>query len=50
MITTGTKHTLACSNMTLAWRKWKYCPLLDHIWPNWKCHWNATFAEMRNIN
>jgi hypothetical protein len=24
MIITGTKHALACGNMTLAWRKWKH--------------------------
>jgi hypothetical protein len=50
MVTTGTKHTLACSNMTLTWCKWKHCPILDHTWPNWKAHWTAAFAEMRNIN
>jgi hypothetical protein len=36
--------------MTLAWRKWKRCPILDHTWPNWKAHWTAAFAEMRDIN
>jgi hypothetical protein len=49
-ITTGTKHALACSNMTLAWRKWKRLPLIGHTWPNWKAHWMASFVEMRNIN
>jgi hypothetical protein len=34
MITTGTKHTQACGNMTLAWHKWKCPPLPDHTWPN----------------
>jgi hypothetical protein len=50
MITTGTKHALACGNMTLAWRKWKYCPIIDHTWPNWKAQWTAAFAKMRKIN
>jgi hypothetical protein len=50
MITTGTKHALACGNMTLAWRKWKRHPFPDHTWPNWKSHWTAAFAEMRDIN
>jgi hypothetical protein len=50
MITTGTKHALACGNMTLAWRKWKRCLIIDHAWLNWKAHWTATFAKMRNIN
>jgi hypothetical protein len=50
MITTGTKHALACSNMILAWHKWKHCPIIDHTWPNWKAHWTAAFAKMRDIN
>jgi hypothetical protein len=50
MITTGTKHALACSNMLLAWHKWKCCPPINHTWPNWKAHWTATFAEMHDIN
>jgi hypothetical protein len=50
MVTTGTKHALACSNMMLAWHKWKRCPILDHNWLNWKAHWAAAFAEMRDIN
>jgi hypothetical protein len=50
MITTGTKHALACGNMTLAWSKWKHCPPIDHTWPNWKAHWTAAFAKMRDIN
>jgi hypothetical protein len=50
MITTGTKHALALSNMTLAWSKWKRCPIIDHTWPNWKAHWTAAFAKMHSIN
>jgi hypothetical protein len=50
MITTGTKHALACGNMTLAWCKWKHCPLPDHTWPNCKIHWTAAFAKMHDIN
>jgi hypothetical protein len=50
MITTGTKHTLACGNMMLAWREWKCCPPINHTWPNWKAHWTAAFAKLHNIN
>jgi hypothetical protein len=50
MVTTGTKHALACGNMTLAWRKWKCHPILDHNWPNWKAHLTAAFAKMCVIN
>jgi hypothetical protein len=50
MITTCTKHPLKCSNMTLAWHEWKHCPIIDHTWPDWKAHWTATFAKMRDIN
>jgi hypothetical protein len=50
MITTGTKHPIACGNMMLAWRKWKHCLLLDHIWCNWKSHWTAAFGKMHEIN
>jgi hypothetical protein len=50
MVTTGTKHALATRNMTLVWRKWKRCPIIDHIWPNWKAHWTAAFAKMHDIN
>ncbi len=50
MITTGTKHALACGNMTLAWRKWKRRPPIDHTWPSWKAHWTAAFAKMHDIN
>jgi hypothetical protein len=50
MITTGTKHALACSNMTLAWRKRKLFPPINHTWPNWKAHWTAAFTEMCDIN
>jgi hypothetical protein len=34
MIITSTKHALACSNMMLAWCKWKCCPIIDYTWPN----------------
>jgi hypothetical protein len=50
MVTTGTKHALNCGNMTLAWQEWKRHPLIDHMWNNWKDHWTAAFAEMRDIN
>jgi hypothetical protein len=30
MITTGTKHALACGNMTLAWHEWKGCLIINH--------------------
>jgi hypothetical protein len=50
MVTTGTKHALACGNMPLAWHKWKRCPILDHTWPNWMVHWTAAFSKICNIN
>ena len=50
MVTTGTKHALATGNMTLAWREWRRRPVADHTWTNWKTHWTAAFAEMRDIN
>ncbi len=50
MVTTATKHAPATGNMTLAWRKWKRCPIANHTWPNWKAHWTAAFAKMHNIN
>jgi hypothetical protein len=50
MVTAGTKHTLACGNMTLAWCEGKHCPPIGHIWPYWKAHWTAAFAEMHDIN
>jgi hypothetical protein len=50
MVTTGTKHSDACSNMTMAWREWNHCAIADHTWSNWKTHWMAAFAKMRNIN
>jgi hypothetical protein len=50
MITTGTKHNLACGNMTLAWRGRKPRPIINHTWPNWKAHWTVAFAKMRDIN
>jgi hypothetical protein len=50
MMMTGIKHALNCGNMTLAWCEWKRRPLLDHTRNNWKDHWTAAFAEMRDIN
>jgi hypothetical protein len=50
MVMTGTKHALNCGNMALAWQEWKRHPLLDHTWTNWKDHWMAAFAKMRDIN
>jgi hypothetical protein len=50
MVTTGTKAALNCGGMELAWREWKCCPLVDHMWNNWKLYWTAAFAETRNIN
>jgi hypothetical protein len=39
MVTTGTKHALVCSNMTMAWRKWNcYAAVADHTWSKWKTH------------
>jgi hypothetical protein len=34
MVTTGSKHALACSNMTLGWREWKRRPEIEHTWAN----------------
>jgi hypothetical protein len=34
MITTGTKHALACGNIMLTWREWKCCHVIGHTWPN----------------
>jgi hypothetical protein len=50
MVTTGTKAALNCGGMELAWCKWKHCPLVDHMWNNWKLNWTAAFAETRDIN
>ncbi len=50
MVTTGTEHALATRNMTLAWCEWKHRPIANHTWPNWKAHWTAAFAKMRNFN
>jgi hypothetical protein len=50
MVTTGTKATLNCGSMELAWRKWKCCLLVNHTWNNWKLHWTAAFAETCIIN
>ncbi len=50
MVTTGTKHALGCGNMTTTWRKWNRRAIADHTWSNWKTHWMAAFAKMRDIN
>jgi hypothetical protein len=50
MVTTGSKHALSSGNMTLNWREWKRRPANDHTWANWKLHWTAAFAEMRDIS
>jgi hypothetical protein len=50
MVTTGTKAALNCGSMELAWREWKRCSLLNHMWDNWKLHWTAAFVETRSIN
>jgi hypothetical protein len=50
MVTTGTKHALACGNMTMAWRKWNNCAIANHTWSKWKNHRTATFAKMHGIN
>jgi hypothetical protein len=50
MVTTGTKHALACGNMTMVWCKWNCRAIAKHTWPNWKTHWISAFAKMRNIN
>jgi hypothetical protein len=50
MVTTGSKHVLSSGNMTLGWREWKRRPANEHTWANWKIHWMAAFAEMRDIS
>jgi hypothetical protein len=52
MVTTGTKHALACDNMTMVWCKWNRRAIADHTWCNWKAHWTSAFAfaEMHDIN
>jgi hypothetical protein len=50
MVTTRTKHTLVCGNMTMVWRDWNHHAIADHTWPNWKTHWTSAFAEMCDIN
>ena len=50
MVTTGSKHALSSGNMTLNWREWKRRPAIEHTWANWKLHWTAAFAEMRDIS
>jgi hypothetical protein len=34
MVTTRTKHALACSNMTTAWHKWNRRAIANHTWSN----------------
>jgi hypothetical protein len=50
MVTTGSKHALSSGNMTLNWREWKCRPENEHTWANWKLHWTAAFAKMRDIS
>ena len=50
MVNTGSKHALSSGNMTLGWRKWKRRPAIEHTWANWKIHWTAAFAKMRDIS
>jgi len=50
MVTTRSKHALSSGNMTLGWREWKHLPAIQHTWDNWKIHWMAAFAEMRDIS
>ena len=50
MVTTRSKHALSSGNMTLNWREWKRRPANEHTWANWKLHWTAVFAEMRDIS
>ena len=50
MVTTGSKHVLSSGNMTLGWREWKSRPANEHTWANWKIHWTAAFAKMRDIS
>ena len=50
MVTTGCKHTIASSNMTLGWRKWKCRPPNELTWNHWKIHWTAAFAKMHDLN
>jgi hypothetical protein len=50
MVTTGTKHALACGNRTMAWCKWNRRAIADYMWSNWKAHWMAAFAETRDID
>jgi hypothetical protein len=50
MVTTGSKHALSSGNMMLNWREWKRRPANEHTWANWKLHWTAVFAKMRDIS
>jgi hypothetical protein len=49
MVSTGTKATITCSRMELAWREWKRQPIINQMWNNWKMHWTVAFAESRDI-
>jgi len=50
MVTTGSKHAISSGIMTLNWREWKHRPATEHTWANWKIHWMAAFAKMRDIS
>jgi hypothetical protein len=50
MVTTGTKHALACGNMTMVWQEWNHRAIADHTWPTWKTHWTPAFPKMHDIN
>ena len=50
MVSTGSKHALSSGNMMLGWREWKRLPAIQHTWDNWKIHWMAAFAKMRDIS
>ncbi len=50
MVTTGSKHALACGNMTMVWHKWNRCAITNHTRSNWKTHWTSAFGKMHNIN
>jgi hypothetical protein len=38
MVTTGTKATLQCGSMMLAWQEWQRCSAHNHTWDNWVSH------------
>jgi hypothetical protein len=50
MVTTGTKASLNCSGMELAWLEWRQRPFMEHTWNNWKLHWTAAFSETCDVN